>query len=151
MLDKAKSLAATSLAAKSFATKSLAATSLAAKSFATKPLAGRRVLLVEDEYFIVSDLVRTFEASGAEVIGPAGSLEDALALVYNNSHIDAAVLDINLHGEMVYPVADELAGRGVPFVFASGYDKSAVPERYSRIKHCEKPVPPEAIAAALYG
>jgi hypothetical protein len=52
---------------------------------------------------------------------------------------------------MVYPVADELAGRGVPFVFASGYDKSAVPERYSRIKHCEKPVPPEATAAALYG
>jgi DNA-binding NarL/FixJ family response regulator len=131
--------------------KSLAATSLAAKSFATKSLAGRRVLLVEDEYFIISDLVRTFEASGAEVIGPAGSLEDALALVYNNSHIDAAVLDINLHGEMVYLVADELAGRGVPFVFASGYDKSAVPERYSRIKHCEKPVPPEAIAAALYG
>lgn len=85
------------------------------------------------------------------MIGPGGTLEDALALVYNNSHIDAAVLDINLHGEMVYPVADELAGRGVPFVFASGYDKSAVPERYSRIKHCEKPVPPEAIAAALYG
>jgi len=116
-----------------------------------KSLAGRRVLLVEDEYFIVHDMVRSFEASGAEVIGPAGTLEDALGLVYNNSHIDGAVLDINLHGEVVYPVADELAERGVPFVFATGYDKLVVPGRHSAIKHCEKPVAPETIAAALFG
>jgi CheY-like chemotaxis protein len=115
----------------------------------TKTLVGRRVLLVEDEYFIVYDMVRNFEASGAEVIGPAGTLEDALALVHNNSNIDAAVLDINLHGEMVYPVADELVERGVPFVFATGYDRLSVPDRYAVIKHCEKPVAPEAIAKAL--
>jgi CheY-like chemotaxis protein len=113
-------------------------------------LAGRKVLLVEDEYFIVQDMARAFEASGADVIGPAGTLEDGLALLFSQPQIDGAVLDINLHGEMVYPLADELASRGIPFVFATGYDTTVVPERYAGIKHCEKPVAPEAILKALY-
>ncbi|MBV9394430.1 MAG: response regulator [Methylobacteriaceae bacterium] len=117
----------------------------------SKRLSGRRVLVVEDEYFIAADIVRTFRADGAEIIGPAGTVEDALELVHSTPRIDGAILDINLHGEMVYPVADALAKRSVPFIFATGYDKAAVPERHAGIKHCEKPVTPEAIARALYG
>ncbi|MBV8850276.1 MAG: response regulator [Methylobacteriaceae bacterium] len=117
----------------------------------SKALSGRHVLVVEDEYFIAADIVRIFRADGAEIVGPVGAVEDALDLVHSTPRIDAAILDINLHGEMVYPVADELADRGIPFVFATGYDKTVVPPRHAAIKHCEKPVTPETIAKALYG
>ncbi|WP_375465598.1 response regulator [uncultured Methylobacterium sp.] len=117
----------------------------------TKPLAERRVLLVEDDYFIVSDMARSFEADGAEVVGPAASVADALALLAGTPHLDAAVLDINLRGEMVFPVAEALEARGVPFVFATGYDRVAVPPRYAAVAHYEKPVEPAAIARALLG
>ena len=117
----------------------------------SKGLSGRHVLVVEDEYFIAADIVRTFRADGAEIIGPVGTVEDALELVFSTPRIDGAILDINLHGEMVYPVADELASRSIPFIFATGYDKTVVPARYAAIKHCEKPVTPQAIAKALYG
>lgn len=74
-------------------------------------MAGQRVLLVEDEHFIVDDLVHTFEASGAEVVGPVASVIGALDLIVETERLDAAVLDVNLQGEMAYPVADALAAR----------------------------------------
>lgn len=83
------------------------------------PLAKRRILLVEDEYLIAVDLVRSFEATGAEVVGPVASVDDALDLLDDTEHLDGAVLDINLQGEMAYAVADALTARGVPFLFAS--------------------------------
>jgi CheY-like chemotaxis protein len=86
----------------------------------TAALAKRRVLLVEDDYFIVSDLARSFEAEGAEVVGPAATVADGLALLAEAPNLDGAVLDINLQGEMVFPLADALTARGVPFVFATG-------------------------------
>ena len=116
-----------------------------------KALANRRVLLVEDDYFIVSDLACSFEAGGAEVVGPAATLADGLTLLAETRDLDAAVLDINLRGEMVFPLADALAARGIPFVFATGYDRAMVPPRYADITHCEKPVEPAAIARVLFG
>ena len=116
----------------------------------TQRLADRRVLLVEDDYVIVTDMARSLEADGAEVVGPASTVADALALVAQTPRLDAAVLDISLHGEMVFPVADALAARGVPFVFATGYDQDMVPSRYAGIVLCEKPVEPAAIARALF-
>lgn len=116
----------------------------------TQGLSDRRVLLVEDDYFIVTDLARSLEADGAEVVGPASTVADALTLLADAPWIDAAVLDINLHGEMVFPVADALTARGVPFVFATGYDRDVVPPRYAGIVRCEKPVEPAAIARALF-
>src|SRR3954467_14286390 len=86
-------------------------------------LRGRCLLVVEDEYLIAADLTASLESLGVEVIGPAASVEEALALVHNSSdRIDGAVLDINLRNERVYPVADVLIERGVPFVFTTGYD-----------------------------
>ena len=114
-------------------------------------LAKRRVLLVEDDYFIVSDLARSFEAGGAEVVGPAATVADGLTLLAETRHLDATVLDINLQGEMVFPLTDALAARGIPFVFATGYDREMVPPRYADVAHCEKPVEPGAIARALFG
>ena len=117
----------------------------------TITLAGRRVLIVEDEYFIAEDLVRTFEAEGAQVIGSVASVADALDLLGETKHLDGAVLDVNLAGEMAYPVADALIARGVPFVFATGYDASTIPPRYGAAKWCGKPVDPAKIARALFG
>ncbi|GJD97289.1 response regulator [Methylobacterium iners] len=113
-------------------------------------LAGRRVLLVEDEYFIVDDMVRLFRANGAEVVGPAANVNDALGLIEGAGHLDGAVLDVNLQGEMAYPVADALLARGVPFVFATGYDRTSIPARYDHIACCEKPIVPGTIARTLF-
>jgi CheY-like chemotaxis protein len=114
-------------------------------------LEGRRILLAEDEYFIVQDLAQAFAAAGADVIGPAATVVDALRLIVATAQLDGAVLDINLQGEMVYAVADALATRGVPFVFATGYDREAIPERFSNRIRCEKPVKPDQVAKALFG
>ena len=114
-------------------------------------LAGRRVLLVEDEYFIVDDMVRSFEAGGALVVGPVASVDEALDLVGRGERLDGAVLDVNLQGEMAYPVADALAARGVPFVFATGYDDASIPARYARVTRYQKPVDPDKIGKALFG
>jgi CheY-like chemotaxis protein len=114
-----------------------------------KTLSGRHVLVVEDEYFIADDLVCAFEACGARVLGPVATLQDALALVAETERIDCAVLDINLQGDMVYPLADALARRGVPFVFATGYNGAMIDQRYVGVPRCEKPVSPGAIAKAL--
>ena len=104
-------------------------------------LKGRRLLVVEDEYLLAADLTASLESLGAEVIGPAASVEEALSLLDNNDGpLDGAVLDINLQNERVYPVADVLAARGIPFVFTTGYDAAAVPTAYAWAPRCEKPV-----------
>jgi DNA-binding LytR/AlgR family response regulator len=107
----------------------------------SRKLEGRCFLVVEDEYLIAADLAASLELLGAEVVGPAGSVAEALTLVENEGgRLDGAVLDINLRNERVYPVADVLAARGVPFVFTTGYDAAAVPSPYSDAPRCEKPV-----------
>lgn len=101
-------------------------------------LQGLRLLIVEDEYTIASDLAHWFEDAGIKVVGPAGSVPKALALI--SSDLDAAVLDVNLGDERVFPVADALSTAGVPFVFATGYDAHIIPEIYADVPRCEKPV-----------
>ena len=113
-------------------------------------LRGRCLLVVEDEYLIAVDLTASLESLGVQVIGPAASVEEALSLVDNNSdRIDGAVLDINLRNERVYPVADALSARGVPFVFTTGYDAVALPNSYDRAPRCEKPVDPAQLVRCL--
>lgn len=114
-------------------------------------LAGRRVLVVEDDYFIAEDMACQLEAGGADVVGPVGSVKAALGLIDQTERIDGAVVDINLHDEMSWPVADALLQRVVPFVFATGYDGAIIPARYDQVVRCEKPVDPEKIGRALFG
>lgn len=113
-------------------------------------LTGRKILLVEDEYFIAQDMTRVLQEKGAEIAGPVPSVEDALNLIERTDRLDGAVLDINLRGHMAFPVADALIGRGVPFVFSTGYDDRQIPSRYGHVPRCEKPVDPLKIAQALF-
>jgi len=104
-------------------------------------LKGRCLLVVEDEYLIAADLASSLESLGVEVVGPAASVEEALSLIENSrNRLDGAVLDINLGDERVYPVAEALRARDVPFVFTTGYDAIAVPPAYASSPRCEKPV-----------
>jgi CheY-like chemotaxis protein len=104
-------------------------------------LKGRRFLVVEDEYLIAADLTASLELLGVEVVGPAASVDEALVLVANDrGRLDGAVLDINLRNERVYPVADLLAARGVPFAFTTGYDDVVIPRAYACAPRWEKPV-----------
>ena len=113
-------------------------------------LDGRRLLVVEDDYIIAIELVRCLEELGAEVLGPVGTVAAALALIAGNQErLDGAVLDVNLGAELAYPIADALADRNVPYVFATGYDEFVIPPAYARAPRCEKPVDNAALARVL--
>jgi CheY-like chemotaxis protein len=114
-------------------------------------LTGRRVLVVEDEYFIADDLAQTLSRLGAQVVGPIRDRDEALRLVAEGKPIDWAVLDINLRGEMVYPLADALRQRGIPFLFATGYDAQSIAKGYESVPRWEKPFNPASLARALPG
>lgn len=113
-------------------------------------LRGKRVLVVEDEFFIADDLARDFAAMGAEIVGPVGTVEQAMRVLHDELCIDGAVLDIKLGATMAYPVADELLARNVPVVFATGYDADVVPRRFIGVPRCLKPTRSEQVAAALF-
>ncbi len=114
-------------------------------------LSGRRVLVVEDEFFVADDLVQAIGQLGAEVLGPVPTQEEALELLATAGPIDLAVLDINLEDEPVYPLADLLAAQGVPFLFATGYSRALVPAQYQHVPRWEKPFDPQTLAQALPG
>jgi|SRR5580704_4478372 CheY-like chemotaxis protein len=98
----------------------------------------RRVLIVEDEV-LVSILIEDALADlGIEVAGVAGTLEEALTHV-EAGNFDCAILDLHIKGKEVFPVAEALAARGVPFVFATGYGQSGVPEKYRERPVLQKP------------
>jgi CheY-like chemotaxis protein len=116
---------------------------------AMSALSGRRIFIVEDEYIIAADLAQLLEGLGVTVIGPAGSVADALALLAGEPAIDAAVLDVTLGTEKIFPVADALRARGVPFVFATGYDAWIIPHAYADAPRFKKPVDPRSLARVL--
>jgi DNA-binding LytR/AlgR family response regulator len=79
-------------------------------------LLGLRILVVEDEYMVADELRRDLAEHGVEVVGPAAKVSEVLRFLAVAGTLDGAVLDVNLGGEMVFPVADLLRKRGVPFV-----------------------------------
>ncbi|WP_426232164.1 response regulator [Pararhizobium sp. DWP3-4] len=111
---------------------------------------GKHVLIVEDEYFLADETRRKLEAAGAIVIGPVAAVKAALDLL-DTEKIDGAILDIHLGDEVVFPVAEELERRDIPFVFATGYDPSALPLKFTGFALCEKPAELSYIANALFG
>ena len=114
-------------------------------------LAGRRILIVEDNFIIAAALARILKAHGAELIGPAGTVSNALALIADNELIDGAALDVNLAGEMVYPVASALRAKNVPIVFMTGYDDDSIASGYTDFPCVQKPFTAERLMQALFG
>jgi CheY-like chemotaxis protein len=112
-------------------------------------LAGKRILVVEDEFMVAELLLQTLEQFGAEVVGPAPTLRQGLDFAKTENQLDCAVLDINLRGNLSYPIAEVLEERGIPFLFATGYDSRVIPERYGHIARCEKPIPSAALVQAI--
>ncbi|UCI06311.1 response regulator [Mesorhizobium sp. B1-1-8] len=108
----------------------------------------RTILVVEDEYFIASEIALALEKRGMRVLGPVARLDDALSILAD-SHPSGAVLDVNLRGEMVFSLAAELEARNISFVFATGYDARAIPERFRNVPCWEKPFDSKTLAAFL--
>jgi ActR/RegA family two-component response regulator len=111
---------------------------------------GRRLFVVEDDYFIVEELLRGLEQAGMEVVGPVPNLGQAMVLLGRTQHLDGAILDISLQGEMVFPLADALQSRNIPFVFLTGYEPAMVPARFKHIRHCDKSVDLVTLITALF-
>jgi CheY-like chemotaxis protein len=112
-------------------------------------LPGRRVLIAEDEYLLASKMVEEFARLGVETIGPASTVKRALDLVEHCGPLDAAMLDIKLRNEMIFPVADALRARGVPFVFTTGYNQKIIPDEYKDVVRYEKPFDVAEIARVV--
>lgn len=97
-----------------------------------------RILVVEDEFLVATLLEDDLQQAGCVVVGPFANLASALR-ASRQARFDLAVLDVNLNGEMVYPLADELAERQIPFIFLSGYGLQSVPEKYRAAPRVAKP------------
>ena len=116
----------------------------------TLPLQGRRLLVVEDEAMIALEIVNMLSALGCVVVDVASSLHRGLAIACNPAvQLDAAVLDINLGGEQVYPVAERLRTRGVPFMFSTGYGQNGRAPSFANVPTLNKPYEPEDLEEML--
>jgi DNA-binding response OmpR family regulator len=113
-------------------------------------LNGLRILLVEDEILIAMMLEDVLDAAGCTIVGPFPGVEKA-ARAAREEAIDIALLDVNLGGELVYPIAETLAQRSVPFVFMTGYDQRNIPARYASRPVMGKPFKLEELLDKLNG
>lgn len=109
-----------------------------------RPGTQQRVLLVEDEALLSIVLAADLEDAGYEILGPCATVAAAMAAVQSET-FDGAILDINLKGQVVYPVAEELAGRRIPFMFLSGYALINMPERFRGYQRLPKPANPTVL------
>jgi DNA-binding response OmpR family regulator len=105
-----------------------------------------RILLVEDEFFVAVMLEDDLRAAGFSTLGPFRTLASAREAACREQ-FNLAVLDINLNGEAVYPLADELLARGIPLLFLSGYVE--LPERFKAAPQLSKPHNPEALVKLI--
>ena len=117
---------------------------------ANPALSGKAIMVVEDEYLIAITIEATLTDMGAEVIWPFSHVDAALAaLEAGKPAPHAAILDINVRGRPVFPVAERLKERNIPFVFATGYDNWAIPPALAHATRFEKPTDPTVLARAL--
>ncbi len=104
-----------------------------------RSLSACRILVVEDEYLLAAELAQELANAGADVLGPVPTIEQALA-VLSDTMPHGAILDVNLSGVPVFPLADTLIKRGVSLVFTTGYDADTLPDRFADVPICGKPI-----------
>lgn len=115
----------------------------------TQPLSGRRVLIVEDESLVAMLLETILEDMGCTPVGPASTVTEGLSMVATDEPLDAALLDVNVAGSQVFPVAQALKDRGVPFVFSTGYGQGGLPDVWRGQSTIQKPFTEAAVRDAL--
>lgn len=121
----------------------------ASTSVAVGNASGRkRILVVEDEALIAVEVAAMLEGAGFEVLGPVGSVDQALALI-ERSGCEAAVLDINLGSETAEPIARRLSRSGVPFMTISGYSRDQLPRGFGSAPHFAKPLDADGVVAGI--
>jgi PAS domain S-box-containing protein len=102
-------------------------------------VAGNRILAVEDEPLVAAMLRDALTDLGFAVVGPIGTVAQALESA-RTTPIDGAILDVNVASEAIYPVADALAARGIPFIFITGYQSDGIDPRYAHVPALQKPI-----------
>ena len=112
-------------------------------------LRGCRVLVVEDESLVAMLLETILDDMGCTTVGPVSSVEEGLAAVRDEEVLDAALLDVNVAGHQVFPVAQALAERGIPFVFSTGYGLCGLPEAWCGRPTIQKPFTEAMVGDAL--
>lgn len=115
----------------------------------SQALSGRRVLVVEDESLVAMLLETILEDMGCTPIGPASTVDEGLAMATGGETLDAALLDVNVAGRQVFPVAQALKDRGVPFVFSTGYGEGGLPHEWRGQATIQKPFTEAAVRDAL--
>jgi CheY-like chemotaxis protein len=112
-------------------------------------LSGLRVMVVEDSLLVADMIAELLMAAGVDVLGPFGRLDGAVAAA-DVASLDGALLDVNLDGELSFPIAEALQRRGIPFIFLTGYsDAGALPPPYRDSPRLVKPFRESELAAAV--
>jgi CheY-like chemotaxis protein len=112
-------------------------------------LTDSRILIVEDESLVAMLLETILEDMGCQPLGPVATVDEALAFLESGEALDAALLDVNVAGREVFPVAAMLEARGVPFVFSTGYGEGGLPEAWRGRPTIQKPFTEAAVRDAL--
>lgn len=115
----------------------------------TNALQGRRILVIEDESLVAMLLETILDDMGCTVVGPESNVDDGLIAATTEASLDAALLDVNVAGREVFPIAEALRTRGVPFVFSTGYGEAGLPEHWRGNPTIQKPFTEGAIRDAL--
>jgi CheY-like chemotaxis protein len=116
----------------------------------TSALAGRRILLIEDSPVVAPFTVDLLEELGCKAVGPAPNMAAARELIEGEA-FDAALVDIHIRGERVFPLCEVLEAKGVPFVLTSGYADWAMPDKWEDRPRLQKPYTLDEVEKALIG
>jgi CheY-like chemotaxis protein len=113
-----------------------------------RPFEGQRILIAEDNLFAAMGLEQALRDLGCEPVGPAARVDEAMRLA-REEILNGALLDVELHGELIFGVAEELERRGVPVIFATGYDNGIFPAPFVRHPRLRKPYGEEEVREVL--
>lgn len=114
-----------------------------------QPLSGQNILIVEDESLVAMLLETILEDMGCTPVGPASSVDEGLALIESGTALNGALLDVNVAGVKIFPIAEALAARDIPFVFSTGYGEGGLPDEWKGRPTLQKPFSEAAVQDAL--